>query len=365
MSSNITQKLIGICISVIFLVNGCSGTSQQSSTPSAIPVVASAISTLSPISTLTATEISPTATTAMTASHSYSIQDKATFVGENYPDNSVFTPGQTFVKTWEIKNTGSLTWTTAYQLILSASPQGESLSSPSQINFTQETAPGKTVSLSLPLVAPVTPGTYSVYLTIRNERGETVAVDGGNLWVKIHVCEPNQPCDTPTTGGETTASGVTANLASFTYDSQTATVDFCMSVSFHQYSLIPAPSLMIDQKTAPFLTGGSDFTSGPGCMEMQYQVRSAEIEQAQQIVLSIDGSLRMSPPPGDPNTACQSARSALKVQYPGLDFQCHFSMGGYYTNLHLPNGMTQDQANNLIVDTIEGAIYGHWTLLLK
>ncbi|MCX6055389.1 MAG: NBR1-Ig-like domain-containing protein [Chloroflexi bacterium] len=365
MISNITQKLIGICVSVIFLVNGCSGTSQQSSTPSANPVVASATSTLSPISTVTATEISPTATIAVTASGIFSAQDTATFVGENVPDNSVFTPGQTFVKTWVIKNMGSLTWTTAYQLVFSASPQGDSLSGPNQINFPQATAPGKTVSLSLPLVAPLSPGAYSVFWTIRNESGETVAVDGGNLWVKIQVCQPNQPCNTPTTGGETTASGVTANLTSFTYDSQTATVDFCMAVSFHQYTLIPAPSLLIDQKPAPFLTGGSDFPSGPGCIEMQYQVSSAEIEQAQQIVLSIDGSLRMTPPPGDPDTACQNARSALRAQYPSLDFQCHFSMGGYYTNLQLPDEMTQEQANALIVDTIEGAIYGPWALTLK
>jgi hypothetical protein len=138
-----------------------------------------------------------------------------------------------------------------------------------------------------------------------------------------------------------------------------------MSVSFHTYTLDPAPSLLIDQKPAPFLTGGSDFANGAGCMEMTYQVSAAEIEQAQHIVFSIGGSLRMSPPPGDPDAACQTARLNLVAQYPGLHFQCHFSMAGYYTNLQLPVGMTQEQANTLIMDTIEGAIYGPWMVTIK
>lgn len=374
MSSNISKKLIGICISVIFLVNGCSGTIQQSSTPTAIPVVASAISTLSPISTLTATAISPTATTVVTANGSFSVQDSATFVEENYPDNSVFTPGQAFVKTWKIKNTGSLTWTTAYQLILFTFPLGDALSSPAQINFPQETAPGKTVSLSLPLVAPETPGTYSVYWVIRNESGEMVTVDGGNLWVKIQVCKTGQSYNTPAIGGGTTATVNTASVTvtDFTYDAQSATVNYCIAISglsdwksLRAYSSWPtAPKLLIDQKLAPFLTGGSDFPSGDGCAYMQYQVGASEIDQAKQVTFVIE-ALRMDLPPGDPDAVCQMARSNLVTQFPGLDFTCSFSMAGFYTDLKIPNGMSRNQADTIIMDAIQGAIYGPWTLILK
>ena len=194
-----------------------------------------------------------------------------------------------------------------------------------------------------------------------------MAVDGSNLWVKIQVCEPDQACSASTAGGgtTTTVSGVTATLTEFTNDAQSATVDFCMSVSLHTYTLDTAPSLLVDQKPVPFLSGSSDFASGPGCMEVMYQVSSSQIEQASHIALLIDSSLRMSPPPGDPDAACESARLILMVQDPGLDFQCHFSMAGYYTNLQLPAGITQEQANTLIMDTIEGAIYGPWTLTIK
>jgi hypothetical protein len=95
---------------------------------------------------------------------------------------------------------------------------------------------------------------------------------------------------------------------------------------------------------------------------MKYQVSATQIEQAEHIVLSIDTALRIAPPPGDPNDACQSARPGLIATYPGLDFQCNYSMAGYYTNLHLPGGMTPEQARRIIIDAIEGAIYGPWLL---
>jgi hypothetical protein len=123
--------------------------------------------------------------------------------------------------------------------------------------------------------------------------------------------------------------------------------------------------LLVDQTAVPFLSGGSDFSSGPSCLEMQYQVSSSQIEQASQIELLIDGSLRMSPPPGDPDVACQTARAKLMEEYPGLNFHCHFSMAGYFTNLQMPSGLTQEQAEAKVVDTIEEAIYGPWQLTLK
>jgi hypothetical protein len=366
MAPGFTKKFLVLCIALFLATTGCSD-AKPSISPTVGPSTTPAFPTASPSPTTTATEVMPTLTATVAETSPVSADDKASFVSETYPDDSVVTAGEQFTKTWVIKNTGSVTWTAAYQLVLSAAPQGETLGSPTQLNFSQETAPGNTVSLSVPLVAPATSGTFAVYWSIRNERGETVAVDGGNLWAKVQVCEAGQACSSSTagTGNTITASGVTATLTHFTYDAQSATVDYCMSVSFHTYILDSTPSLLIDQKAAPFLTGGSDFANGDGCMQTTYQAGAAKIEQAEHIVLSIDGSLRMSPPPGDPNVACQAARLNLVAQHPGLDFQCHFSMAGYYTNLQLPADMTREQADQLITDTIEGAIYGPWILTLK
>jgi len=59
------------------------------------------------------------------------------------------------------------------------------------------------------------------------------------------------------------------------------------------------------------------------------------------------------------------AKPGLIAKYPGLGFQCNFNMAGYYTNLQLPAGMTREQAQQIIVDAVEGAIYGPWTLTVR
>jgi len=97
---------------------------------------------------------------------------------------------------------------------------------------------------------------------------------------------------------------------------------------------------------------------------MQYQVGASEIDQAQQVTFVIE-ALRMDLPPGDPDAVCQMARSNLVTQYPGLDFKCNFSMAGFYTDLQIPNGMSRNQAETIVMDAIQGAIYGPWTLFLK
>jgi hypothetical protein len=113
----------------------------------------------------------------------------------------------------------------------------------------------------------------------------------------------------------------------------------------------------------PFLDGGT--LSTWGCYEFRYQISDAEVNQAQSITLAIDGGLRMSPPPGDPDTVCLAARLILIAQYPGLDFQCHFSGAGYHTSLKLPAGLTTEQARQIITDAIKGAIYGPWLLAIR
>ena len=52
-------------------------------------------------------------------------------------------------------------------------------------------------------------------------------------------------------------------------------------------------------------------------------------------------------------------------RYPGLDVECAFSMAGYYTHLQLPAGMTDSQAQQIIVDAIEGAIDGPWVVTVR
>jgi hypothetical protein len=358
----ILYKRILLCVFVVFLLTGCVSEQQSTKEPTTQIFFPTAVRATHPDAT--ATGLSPTQTLFPVMTSTLSL-DKAAFVSENYPDNSILKPGEAFIKTWEIKNIGASPWTTNYHLVLIASPEGNTLGSVPQISFSHQTSPGETMLLSAPLVAPQTEGIYVAYYSIINEAGEVVAVDGSNLlWVKIKVSKSGQT-SSPVSGGEISENGVTFTITRITSDVQTTTVNLCLSVSLHTYSIDSSPKLLIDQAQAPFVSGGSDFTSGEGCMLVTYQAGAKDIDQANDVELIIDGCLRMSPPPGDPNVACQTARQKLITEYPGIDFQCNFSMAGYYTGLELPSGMSQTQATSLIADTIEGAICGPWSIKIK
>ena len=96
-------------LGLIFLLAGCSGLS----TPLPIPTASPAPSPTS-TQTIAPTAIPPTPTVAGI--------DRATFLWETYSDYSSIAPDAKFVKTWEVKNSGTSTWTQSYSLALSAMP---------------------------------------------------------------------------------------------------------------------------------------------------------------------------------------------------------------------------------------------------
>jgi hypothetical protein len=79
-------------------------------------------------------------------------------------------PGQEFVKTWKVKNTGSCTWTRGYQVMWS---YGDNRMGGQATALTGDVLPGDEVEISLALKAPLTPGTYSGYWILRNNNGFT------------------------------------------------------------------------------------------------------------------------------------------------------------------------------------------------
>jgi hypothetical protein len=339
-----------------FLIAFLTGCSQP---PAEIPTATVAITptfTLTPQITVSST---PTITPSRTAQTG---KDMATFVKETYPDYSSLTPGEKFIKTWEIKNTGTTIWNTSYALVLVSSPQKETLGSPTEIAFPQDVPPGETVSLTVPLTAPAASGNYAVYWSLKNERGETFGVDGDRVWVLIMVCETGKSCSPLVSASSTSASGVTATLTSFTADSPSSRTQFCLTLPDRNYG--PAGGsvfLLLDQQSIMASSGGS---LSEGCFEFEFPVTEAQISQAQKVAVSI-AQVRILGGRTNPQGACETARLTLMAQHLGMDFQCNFSPAGYYSDLQLPTGMTRSQADNLIVDSIEGAIYGPWQLNIK
>jgi len=114
--------------------------------------------------------------------------DRASFVSDvTIPDNTYLSPGQSFVKTWRLRNSGTCTWTTDYALV---SAGGHSLGAPSSVPLPEAVAPGGTVDLSVTLTAPTANGAYEGKWQLRNAEGSlfgTGADADGAFWVRIIV----------------------------------------------------------------------------------------------------------------------------------------------------------------------------------
>ena len=84
--------------------------------------------------------------------------DSLDFVADvNIPDDTNMSPGQDFVKTWRVKNTGSCPWEAGYELVY-AGYADEMEGQPQQL--TQVVQPGQEVEISVQFTAPSDIGEY-------------------------------------------------------------------------------------------------------------------------------------------------------------------------------------------------------------
>lgn len=114
--------------------------------------------------------------------------DKAQFVTDvTIPDGTVINGGQTFTKTWRLKNVGTCTWTSAYSL---AFVGGHQMGAPASISLSNNVAPNQTVDLSVNLTAPTVAGTYQGDWMLRNPAGGFFGIGTAAnkpFWVEIVV----------------------------------------------------------------------------------------------------------------------------------------------------------------------------------
>lgn len=84
--------------------------------------------------------------------------DDADFVADvSVPDGTEMTPGQDFVKTWRIKNTGTCTWGSGYAVIYSFGEKMSGVAEP----LTTAVAPNEEVEISVRFKAPQDVGQYA------------------------------------------------------------------------------------------------------------------------------------------------------------------------------------------------------------
>jgi multiple sugar transport system substrate-binding protein len=107
------------------------------------------------------------------------------------PDGTQLEPGETFTKTWRLKNVGTCTWTVEYALVFDS---GNNMGgSTFQRLTTKAVPPGATIDVSVDLIAPDEPGIHRGYWKLRHWDGNTFGLgEEQAIWVEIEVLATGQ-----------------------------------------------------------------------------------------------------------------------------------------------------------------------------
>lgn len=116
--------------------------------------------------------------------------DRLSFVADiTVPDDTIMKPGQAFQKIWRLKNVGSCTWTPTYQFVF---VNGYQMNAPASVSIGRYVGPGETLDIGINMVAPASPGKYTGYWRLRNDKGSLFGMgraDEDAVWVQIKVAQ--------------------------------------------------------------------------------------------------------------------------------------------------------------------------------
>lgn len=168
----------------------------QVTTPPPTSTLAGPTNTLAPSDTPTPTpSITPT---PIVGSGPGGCVLKSTFIADvTIPDGTVLAPNAPFVKTWRIRNNGTCSWDSAYQLVFS---DGNQMSGPAGVSI-PAAAPNQTIDISVNLAAPGSTGDFTGRWRLRASNN---AIFGG-FTVVIKVV--GTPTPTPTASATPTLIG--------------------------------------------------------------------------------------------------------------------------------------------------------------
>lgn len=178
------KRILPISVMLLLMTFGliaCSQGATASPSPTALPATAAAaITSLPPTPTnaptntrpaSTNTPRLPTATSTPRATPTPCV-DKAKFISETVPDDTLFTGGDVFEKTWTLENVGTCTWDERY--LVRMVPDSASLYMPlggNSLKLPKVVAPGEQVMIKLQLAVPLNAGTYRAEVYLVNANG--------------------------------------------------------------------------------------------------------------------------------------------------------------------------------------------------
>ncbi len=201
-------KILSLLAVLVLVLSACGGTQDEtiatavamtveaqgtaSSVPTVIPTETEAGRTSTPDVTPTETQASSPPTAVVPPAVDGIPCLRANLVGETIPDGTLLKPGETFLKTWRIKNNGSCTWNSAYKIIYW---DGDLMGGLAEYDFPGVTRPGEIADVSIFLKAPDTNGPYKGFWKLISEWGGAFGVGeyDAAFYVQINVNDSKNP----------------------------------------------------------------------------------------------------------------------------------------------------------------------------
>jgi hypothetical protein len=133
--------------------------------------------------------------------------DNSVYVSDvTIPDGTVIAPGQTFVKTWRLSNTGSCAWTATYKLIFIS---GEKMSG-KETAIGKIVKPGETADISVELISPpASTSSITGWWRLSNDKGLPFG-QSITVVIKSGTTGTATPTPTATVGAATATPTLTA-----------------------------------------------------------------------------------------------------------------------------------------------------------
>jgi hypothetical protein len=198
------------------LITEVAGTLQSMATPSSTTAAQVEITP-----TLTMTAPRPTTATATVKPNTPTVTsqpcDQAQFISDvTIPDGTMMIPGQTFKKTWRLRNLGSCSWDDRYALVFAS---GDAMGAAAVINLPGTVPANATVDLSIDMKAPAVPGKYVSNWKLRNPAGQVFGVVADEpFFVQISVIATTMTVTATPTATRTTTMTVTPIVSGVVYD---------------------------------------------------------------------------------------------------------------------------------------------------
>jgi len=172
----------------------------QAATPTATAAAA-----LSPAAAIPSTPQVKATTAPVVAS----VCNTAGFVSDvTIPDGTQMDPGESFDKTWKLRNDG--TWTEDYSLVFYSGSQMGGPSSQALMDDGVTVAPGESIEITIDQTAPTSAGTYYGYWILQNASGVNFGIGTGGSPFYVMIVVSSDATAPPTVTETPTATRTTA-----------------------------------------------------------------------------------------------------------------------------------------------------------